>query len=390
MRILFVHTPSDLYGASRSMLRLSSRLKNEGHQVYVLLIEDGPLVQELKNKNIAVITCPRFSVINRSGFKSIAGLWSIFLNFPYSIWKMIQLINQIKPDLIHTNTALIVPPGIAAKLKGVPHIWHVRESFHDFGFFWKFYQGLMSLFSDRIVSVSKFVAGQFAETIQRKKVVVLYNGFPQEEFRSVSAERIRAFRKQYGLGQELLAGVVGRIKMIRKGQETFVKSIDLIKDKYPDAKFLLIGSPFPGNEEHLELITDLIKKLELEKCIVYTGDVQDIKAAVSALDIVVLSSGTPEPFGGVVAEAMALGKPVVGTKIGGTEEQILHERTGMLVEPNNAQNMAEALDTLLKSRTLRKRMGEMGHQRYLQHFEFSVFYKKIQSLYNGLLRNPGQ
>ncbi|MBK7260238.1 MAG: glycosyltransferase family 4 protein [Ignavibacteriae bacterium] len=105
---------------------------------------------------------------------------------------------------------------------------------------------------------------------------------------------------------------------MRKGQDTFLRAAALIAAEHPDVRFVLIGSPFPGNESHGKALSALGRELGIDKQIVFTGDVADIRAAYAALDISVLPSEQPEPFGGVVIESMAAGKPVIGTRIGGT------------------------------------------------------------------------
>ena len=213
---------------------------------------------------------------------------------------------------------------------------------------------------------------------------MIYDGFPASEFAEVPASREAAFRNRFALGNAQLVGLVGRIKMGRKGQDVFVRAAHLLRDRFPDARFLIMGSPFPGNEKHLDLVQQLVRELDLSDRVVYTGDVEDIKGAMSALDVSTLASATPEPFGGVVVESMALGKPVVGTKLGGTAEQIVDEETGFLVEPNDPDAMARATGALLADPAMRSRMGENGRRRFMERFEFEKFYEKIMAVFEGL------
>jgi glycosyltransferase involved in cell wall biosynthesis len=228
--------------------------------------------------------------------------------------------------------------------------------------------------------VSRAVADQFQANYQRK-IIVLHNGFPKDEFGPVTPARADFFRQQFNLNGHRLVGLVGRIKFGRKGQEVFVKAAASIKDRFPDAKFLCIGSPFHGNEEHLVRLKELAERVNLGDQFVYTGDVEDIKAAYSALDVSVLASAQPEPFGGVVIESMAMGIPVVGTAIGGTLEQIEDGSTGILVPPGDAEAMAAAIARLLSSKNLRAQYGIAAKQRFLDRFEFEPFYQKLSSLY---------
>lgn len=389
MKILFIHSGADLYGASRSLLRLSSRLVRDGNPVMAILPYDGPLRDELQTHGVEVRIHHDLPVVTRQESKNLLGLISILLRIPFSIVKIWSVIRKFRPDIVHTNTALILSPGIAAKLRNVPHVWHVREFFVEFPKFWKWYQWFMYYFADVIVCVSTPVAKQFKERILQEMVFVIHNGFPEEEFKPVEAERIQAFRNRLGLDSNLTVGVVGRIKFARKGQDVFVKAVALLKDKFPHVQFILVGSPFPGNEEHLYNLMELIKELGIEDRVIYTGDVDDIKAAYSVLDISVLPSALPEPFGGVVIESMAFGKPVVGSELGGTLEQIEDGVTGFLVEPNAPKDLAKALEHLLSDSELRRKMGENGRKRFLALFEFGPFYEKVSLLYSKLIREAG-
>lgn len=383
MRLLLVHSGADLYGASRSFLRLSSRLVKDGHQVLALLPYQGPLLTALKDAGIHVDLEPQMLILTRERFGNKLKLMWCLASLPRSVFRMRTIIRNFKPDVVHTNTAVTISSGIAARLCSVPHLWHVREFFSDFPRLWPWYQKLMMRFSDCIACVSRPVAEQFRHDY-RGKTVVMHNGFPREEFDLVSPDRAAQFRNRFDLNGSKTVGLVGRIKFGRKGQEVFVRAAASIKDRFPDTKFLCIGSPFPGNEEHLDRLQQLVRELKLGEQFIYTGDVEDIKGAYAALDISVLASACGEPFGGVVIESMAMALPVIGTAIGGTGEQIENGVTGYLVPPGDPQSMADAMTKLLASPETRRRFGSAGRERFLAQFEFENFYRTITALYESL------
>ena len=233
MRILFVHSGSDLYGASRSLLRLSSRLVRDGHVVNVVLPSEGPLVAALQEQKVGILIQTSLPVLERQKAKSISGILFLFVNVILSTFHLIVLLVQFKPHLIHTMTAVLVSSGLAAKIMGVPHIWHVRESFAEFGKLWRFYQKYMLLFSSKIVCVSTPIAQQFTHRKDNKKILVMHNGFPVEEFAEITQERIEQFRSKYAAHDGIrLVGVVGRIKFRRKGQEVFVRAASLLQENF--------------------------------------------------------------------------------------------------------------------------------------------------------------
>lgn len=382
MKIIFAHAPPDLYGASRSLLRLTSRLVKEGHEVYVLLPDYGELGSELLDNGVQVIVHSRMVFISREKFKNPIAFLKMLIDLPRSVVQLRRLIKRIQPDIIHTNTSLIISSALAAYLTKKRHIWHVRETFNEFGLIWKFHRRLISYFSSKIICVSKAVADQFHSNT---KVEVINNGFPEDEFKPVSVERLLKFKNDFLLDSKVLIGVVGRIKLGRKGQDVFIKAVAILKDKYPALHFVIIGSPFPGNDDHLVKLQNMIAKYNLKDFVTITGDVEDIKAAISALDISVLPSAFPEPFGGVVIESMALCKPVIGTSIGGTVEQIDDGVTGYLVSPNDPNELADSMIKLAIDKSLRISMGREGRKRFLEKFEFEKFYEDINNLYRLLL-----
>src|SRR5258708_938310 len=129
MRILFLHAPSDLYGASRSLLRLSSRLMREGHQICVVLREEGTLAHLLRGARVEVVIDASLAIVS----KQVLARWLNKILYPArfvrSSLRLCRLIREFHPDIIHSNTALVPPGGVAARVCGVPHVLHVREIF---------------------------------------------------------------------------------------------------------------------------------------------------------------------------------------------------------------------------------------------------------------------
>lgn len=381
MTLLLVHNTVDLYGASRSLLRLSSGLIASGHEVNVVLPGRGELSEALGKAGARVFSHPWLWHVDRQCLKGPVAAAMFALKATPSVAVMGWYALKCRADLIHSNTALILSPAIAAWLLRLPHVWHIREFFCEFGPLWKYYQRMMCGLSKTVIAVSAAVRDQFAPEL-RGCVKVIHNGFPAEEFEGVTEECVRSFVDAHGLGAGLRVGIMGRIKWKRKGQEVFVRAAGRLKTRHPDVQFVVIGSPYPGNEDHLERLLGLAKELRLDGSFRYTGDVRDIKAAYAAMDVIVLASTQPEPFGGVVIEAMAMGKPVVGTAVGGTVEQIVDGSSGFLFAPGDDAELAEKLDCLLSSEASRQSMGQAGRTRYEDHFKFEQFFQQLLRVYS--------
>jgi len=380
MRIIFAQDPPDLYGASRSLLRLTSRLVKEGHQVLVGVPQDGPLCSLLMESSIQVEICPRLTSITRRRCRGPRGLLTLLWSFLRSIPEFWRLVSRFHPDIIHTNNSLILTPGVVAKLRRIPHLWHVREIFADFPRLWSWYQRYLCFVADRVVCVSGAVASQFTCSAAKRKVQVLHNGFPAVEFSDVSSEHGKEFRQRHGLDGNLLIGSISRIKLGRKGQDVLLRAAAVLKPRFPDVRFVLVGGVFPGNEAHLEQLQRLSQELDLSDRVICTGDIHDVKAAYAALDISVQASVMPEAFSGVVIESMAMGIPIVATSCGGTTEQIEDGVTGFLVQPGDAQQMASALERLLSDPGLRLRLASRARKAFLERFEFESFYRNLRAI----------
>ncbi len=383
-RVLYVHNSADIYGASRSLVRLLGVLDRARFEPLVMLPAEGPLADQLRALPVRVLIFPALSVIDRATFKS----WKLpffLLNIPLSALRLWRILKRERIDLVHTNTGVVLSPGLAARLAGVPHVWHIRDWFQEFAGFWRFYEKWMRHFSTRIIAVSGAIAGQFTD---RAKVCVINNGFDAEEFALRDAGAGAAFREKYALGDGVVVGCVGRIKLQRKGQEIFLKTAGLLKARGVRAKWLVVGAPFPGNESHLEALHEIVREHGLGDDVIFTGELKDPRPAYAAMSIFVLPSAQPEPFGGVVMEAMCMGLPVIATNIGGSTEQVADGESGWLVQPNDPAALADKLETLLRDEALRKRFGEAGRRRIAERFTLNGMVEKIVRVYEECLSRP--
>jgi len=379
-RVLYVNNSADIYGASRCLIRLLQALDRTRYIPLVVLPEDGPLRPKLEALGVEVVFHPRLSVISRRVFHS----WRIlvfFLEFPASVFFLWRLIRRRKVDVVHTNTGVMVSPGLAAKLAGARHLWHIRDWFQEFRGMWKPYSRYILWSSTAVAAISHAVANQFAD---RAKITVVYDGCPLEEFRPGDAEAGREFRRRFGLGTDFVAACVGRIKLRRKGQEFLVQAAALLKARGLKLKVVIIGAVFPDNEDSLEGLKNLIQASGLEEAVVLTGELDDVKPAYAAMDVLVLPSAQPEPLGDVMMEAMAMKVPVIATNIGGPPEVVQEGLTGFLVPPADAVALAEKLELLMKDAKLAKRLGEAGPARVRELFSIAEMIRKVEGLYASM------
>jgi glycosyltransferase involved in cell wall biosynthesis len=380
MIILSVHNSADIYGASRCLLRNMSLFVRDGHEVHVVLPCRGPLVELLEESGVRIHILQNLSIIDRAQMGTMSGKLIFPFRFVSSTAALIALILRYRVDVVHTNTAVLPTAPLAATLTGRRSVFHLREFFSEFPGLWRFYQHYIGLLSSRLIVISSAVEVQFTPRL-RSKCTIIYDGLDASDAMS-DPEAALALRKTVGSPLQLV-GVVGRIKFVRKGQEVLVKAAALLRERFPNVRYLIVGTVSPGNEDHLDRLKELIRANRLEDRFVFTGDISDVRNVYAALDITVVPSIQAEPFGMVVVESMALGTPVVGSRCGGIIEQVVDGETGLLFDPGNEQELAQALACLLENDQLRSSMGRAGQVRVRQVFGIDQTYSRTAACFRG-------
>jgi O-antigen biosynthesis protein len=194
-----------------------------------------------------------------------------------------------------------------------------------------------------------------------------------------SAEGRERVRREFGVSAEqVLVGTVARFSF-QKGHEYTVEAIPAILKAFPQTRFLFVGEG-PEREKILQKSHDL----GLQDVVFFSGARQDVAEALSAMDIFLLTSifeGLPLS----VLEAMAVGLPVIATRVSGTPEAVLHELTGLLIPPADAVAVSQAVKDLLADPELRRRMGRQGRLLVLHHFHKKHLVKQITDFYDQLI-----
>lgn len=386
LKVLLIQNSADIYGGSKCLMRLAAQLNGRGHRVIVLLPEDGPLVQWLKSRGIQHTIQTGLCSITRKNFAGWRKL--VFLaRVPVSALEIARLIRRENVDIVHSNVGTIVSSGLGAWFGGVPHVWHIRDWYQEFKQLWVVYSRYILAFSSKVLPSSIPIAEQFPAS---PKIQVLHDGLDPAEF-AVDRAKLRAeFRARFGLGDQVVIGCVGRIKYVRKGQEFLVQAAKILADSGREFRLVLVGAAHPDNADHEVRLRALVTDLGLDPLTTFTGEVSDPLPAYSAMDIFVLPSAQPEPFGGVNMEAMGMGLPIVATRLGGSIEQLEENVTGFLVEPANPEDLAAKLAVLLDDPARREAMGAAGEARLRSKFSIETMTDKIETLYHQALARSDQ
>lgn len=379
--ILLVGHSGDMYGASRSLIKLV-RILEQNYTVHVILPEIGVLFNNLTTiiPSERILINKDLYIFTRKSFK-IKYLISTLFRFLRNLISLIKIIRKYNIEVVHTNSGVVPAPALAAKLSGKKHIWHIREWFGDFKKFWPLYSAYITGLSNQVVCVSKTMAEQFKNP---KNILAIYNGF---EIPKVQTKATITDDLQNKLNNaDLILGCTSRIRLIRKGQEYLIEAIGILTKKTgKNIQAVLIGDYVPGYESQKEYIHSLISKYALEDRIHFLGHLKDPLPYYRLFDVFVLPSGEPEPLGGVIMEAMSMGLPVIGSNAGGTTEQIADGWNGYLFENQNAADLAQKLELFLNEKDKLKLFGSRSIQRIAENFSLEIHEGKVLRLYDEIL-----
>ena len=181
-----------------------------------------------------------------------------------------------------------------------------------------------------------------------------------------------------------ILALVGRIAEW-KGQHIFIQAAALVRNQFPQARFQIIGAPLFGEYDYEKSLHQMVGDLGLGDHVSFLGFREDVPALLAQTDIVVHASTLGEPFGQVVIEGMAAGKPIIATDGGALPEIVLPNITGLLVPMGDAPAMAEAMRTLLADPARAAAMGTAGRERVRERFTIAHTARKIEGFYQRLL-----
>ncbi len=243
---------------------------------------------------------------------------------------------------------------------------------------------ILSRFLRAVICISSAVEVNFAARgLKGLPLVTIYNGLDPAEMRVTrSAREVRA---DLGISPAArLIGIVGNIKRW-KGQELVIQAMGRICAECPDVICLLIGDTPDGEPHYRREIENLIARSGLCDHVVITGFRDDIANYINALEVQIHASVSPEPFGRVFLEGMALRKPLVASNAGGVPEIVVDRVTGLLFEPQDANALAARVLELLANRALSRALGDAGRARLEAEFSIIKNVEQIQALYDTLL-----
>lgn len=406
-RVLYIENASGVGGSVVSLYRLIRGLNRDRYEPLVLFHRPNGYAERFVELGVEVACLhPGQGEGSASGIQTrdIAATlerWSRALGQAYREAKFIgwflrrhvpdalaikRLIEQRHIHLLHLNNG---PQSnhaglLAARWSRRPCVCHVRDYGRPY---------LLDRWLSRQVDYYAFMSTALQDQVKADTPKlcgsVIHDGLdlppPLTE-----AQRAEA-RRQFGLTEaDFVVGNVGRITTW-KGQDVFLRALARVRPQAPNLKALIVGEPDPPSEKrYLEHLHALTRQLGLEGVVRFTGFRADIPIVMSALDLLVHSSSSPEPFGIVLIEGMAAGCPVVATRAGGVLDIVQDDRTGWLVPVKDDAAMAEAIAKAFQDRELARRLGQNGRQHVATKFSIAHYVAGVEAVYARLLAGASQ
>lgn len=310
--------------------------------------------------------------------------------FLYDTARLTAAFRTVRPDLVHVNDGGY--PGamgcraaaLAARLAGARKVvFVVHNQTLPLRLPWEALEWLI----DRVVGscVDLFVTASLSSQdslcrrgFDRALMRVIPDGVPAPGPRRPA----RKVREELRLPLDEPVFAMTAFFESRKGHRTLLEALARLGPRAPHV--LLVGD---GPEK--EVIQDLTRKMGLESHLHFTGFRADYLDLIAACDGLILPSLGSEDMPLVILDAMALGKPVVASRLAGIPEEVEDGRTGLLAAPGDARGLADALSRLTEDAALRSSLGAEGLARFQERFEIGLMAGRYRGLYAGLLGSAG-
>jgi glycosyltransferase involved in cell wall biosynthesis len=405
LKILFLSPAGELGGAERALLEMVASLQQEFPrcELAAIVANRGMLASELRALGVSVSYAPfppRLASTGDAGAGGPAGhnvgRWRLLSRLACAspataayVRRLGRAINDIAPDVVHSNGFKMHLLGAWAASRHIPVIWHL----HDFVSLRPLMPRLLSYSLNRcaaIIANSRSVAADARATLgPGPRVETIYNAVDLKSFTPEGAR----------LDLDLLAGLppvaagavrVGLVATMArwKGHEVFLQALAMLPGDY--IRGYVIGGPIystAGSQYSVDELKRMASELGLDGRLGFTGFVRDSAAAIRSLDVVVHASVAPEPFGLAIAEALACGRAVVASRAGGASE-IIHEHQDALAhQPGDAAELSSVLARLTADTDLRRTLGIAARKTAEASFTRARLAADLMHVYGGVTKS---
>lgn len=370
--VCLINHAGETGGAEFALERLVASLDRSLWHPVVVFGEEGPAVELMKRLSVETYVIPLGEHMRKVRRESLSGSllaqWRHGFGACSYIFKLRSFLRRRAVAIVHTNSMKAhVLGGAAAKLSGIPLVWHLRDSLNPSSLPRQAVQlmrWLARVLPNRLVCVSKSVARDALGKDEMHLAKIVYDGLNNECFdlspplaapRGPSASRVWK------------VGIAGRL-CAWKGQHLFLEAAAKLIAIGMPIRFEIIGGPLFGQEAYADRLKHLVDSCALKDHVIFTGFVSDVSRRIQEWDILVHASTAPDPCPNVVLEAMAAGVPVIGADAGGVPELLDGGRCGLLFEPDNPDVLSERIRTFLQDEAYRMHLAREARLRALKIF----------------------
>lgn len=379
--VLFVDQSGQLGGAELSLLPLVTLLATRRE---VLLLTDGPFRHRLESMGITVHLAvdERVSRINKD---TVRLGWLFALP---GIFRQIQAIarHARRFDILFLNTQKALVLGALGKpLHRRKIIWHLRDIMtrEHFGPLQRLVVKWVTRYAvDHVVANSHATAASLAELLKcdPATILVVHNGVDAGEFDQVDDRCTKEVRGLLGLAEDArVVGLFGRLAPW-KGQHVAIDALAQI----PGLHLVLVGSALFGEQAYEQSLRERAALLGIADRVHFAGFRDDMPRWMRAVDLILHTSTVPEPFGRVIIEGMAAGRPVIAAAAGGVVEILRHLENGWLVTPSDPTALAAAIEALYAAPALAERLAAKGKLDVRQHFSLTAYVARMNQMIHSV------
>jgi L-malate glycosyltransferase len=379
IRILFVETYTHVAGGQKGLLELVEHLDKNVFEPFVLIQGTGNLSKGLADRGIP------FIVKRLEPFKN---RWLPF-SWLLGVRPVSQAIRELKPDIVHSNHLYVGRySGRAAQAMGIPSVVTLRVV-HAPEIFNKYNVEHTLQCHSQIVSNSYAGANVFGYlTHLQHKLTTIQNGMNLDRFKPVDTIQELKIKYTQSLGIPSDSIIITQIASVvrQKGNEVLTQAFASLCATHPNIHLVFVGGPF-NRAYNGDVLKKMAQDYGITERIHFTDFVWNVTEFLNITDICVLASIRHEGLPRCLIEALACGKPAIGTNVGGVSEIIDDGVNGFVVPPNNVEALANALNTLLCDKAMRLSFGQAGLQKAQEYFDIKVMIQKYQAIYTRLVQH---
>jgi len=359
VRILQLATHLNRGGITTYVYSLSKALSERGHSVFTAS-SGGSCISEFDKAGIKHLTLP----INTKSELS-PKVW-------LSTRRLEKFFKKEKIDILHTHTRVAHCVGRRLYRKGAVHWLTTAHGYYKV----RWGRKILPAWGERTIAISPAVKEHLLNDFKLpgEKIKMIFTGVNLEKFHPQDNEDEKTFRHKFGLNNMLTVGMIGRVSP-EKGHRFFLEAAQNIGG--PDVRFILVGSGRGNLQKELE---PFLK----DKRIIWI-DYLDNLSALKLIDIFIQPS-IQEGLGIALLEAMACGKVVVASNIGGIPSVIADSEDGLLVPPGDAVSLAKAILMLIKDKDFRRSLADAGRRKIEDKFDVRKMAQEIEQVYEEILK----